>query len=194
MSTPTLLLSLFEDVNREPNGIPRRRFLVNHADAVNEIERLIEAGTIQCRDGQHLRLPLLELAALAGTVPEAEQVVYLCGRVFEVLRAAYIADTDKYWTVPEIATRAEMPQARVAVAFGYLLDVPIWESWQMDPAGLHTRIVISERILKYRSWAEAITALHALRGYTREAAQAVYAAIETLASAGQSGANPSATP
>jgi hypothetical protein len=107
--------------------------MARHRDRADEIERLIADGTIQPRDGKHLRLPLLGLAELASTDGEANRVFYLCGHLFDVVLAAFTKEPDGTLSLSEIAVLAEMPEHQVAVAFGYLLDAPIWDSWINRP-------------------------------------------------------------
>src|SRR5690349_16419999 len=122
--TANILVSLFEETGRKPNGITKRAFLAKHHAEVAPVERLITAGVIQSRDGQFLRLPLLGLVDLARKYQKADSVLYLCDHLFKTLRKAFIQDPETKLAVREIAVMAEMPERQVARAFGYMLDAP----------------------------------------------------------------------
>jgi hypothetical protein len=158
-----LLRDLFKATRAESQGVSRRGFLAKHPNDIEEVERLIAAGEIQYRDDKNLRLPLLGLIELAHVMPEVESVRYLCSHLFDVLRTAFIDHPDGKLSVPEIAVLADMPDRRVAVAFGFLLDAPIFESWSTSPSGFHADIMLSDRILKYQAFDDLVDAMRAQR-------------------------------
>jgi hypothetical protein len=79
-----------------------------------------------------------------------------------------------------------MPDRQVATAFAFLLDAPLFESWSTGPDGAQFDIVLSDRVLKYRTFDDVVHAMRAQRrsalspriSYTGDAARAVHAAIE----------------
>jgi|GEM_PF-2526116 len=155
-----LLKDLFKATQSEPSGVSRRLFLAKHPNDIEEVERLVEVGQIKYRDGKYLRLPLLGLIELASVLPDAESMRYLCSHLFDVLRASFIENPDEKFSVREIAILADMPNKRVEIAFGFLLDAPIFESLSTYPNGSHFDIVLSDRILKYQTFNDLVGAMH----------------------------------
>ncbi len=154
-----LLKDIFWATRAEPNGVTRRTFLAKHPDDVHAIDELTASGEIQCRDGEHLRLPLLGLVELADVLPAAESVRYLCAHLFDVLRVEFIEHPDAQVSQSDVAALADMPERKVAQALEYLMDAPIFDGWSTSADGFRSQIQISDLIVKYRTFSDVIDAM-----------------------------------
>lgn len=163
MTKESILLSLFRESSREPKGVSRRAFVARNHAHITEIDALIAAGAIEVRGSGFLRLPLVGLAELADTSPEAGSVFFLCDRLFDVVRNAFIGNPDEKLSDSSIAELADMPEGKVTVAIGYLLDAPIWEGWSTSQSGVRSQIVVSDRILRYRNLEQVVDELRSSR-------------------------------
>lgn len=153
-----LLKDLLAETQEQPAGINALRFRVKHEEHRSDLDLLERNHFIDRKDNKY-RVTLLALVELRDESPDADHVICLCEKIFDVLRHIYRSDPERQIPIVELASRAQLSDSDVRVALAHMFGLPIWRAYSTDLNLNNAFVVPSEDILNYKLFSDVIDQL-----------------------------------
>lgn len=150
-----MLSELFDAQRREPGGVGYTRFRAQHAEHLDDLDRMAQTGWIERQDKVYF-VPLVAVAELATTNAQADSIVYLCRHIFDCLRKLYVADPEKQYLIRDLAEIVDMPLGQVRRALPFLRQGSLFSGYTTDLQAPEAYVLIAEEVIRRKTFDEII--------------------------------------
>ena len=163
MQLTSIHRKILKDILLEENGAEQpvdavifRSRNERYLDALDELENssLIE------RQNEFYNIKILGLVELEDEIDYAQNMIRLCGTIFDVLRSFYKSTPKDPIDLTQLSLSVRENEYLVRRALTYIKETPIWGGYTSDVIhNTEVKIKPSESILRYQSFKEVIAQL-----------------------------------
>jgi uncharacterized protein (TIGR02391 family) len=159
----SLLEKIFRANLANPKGINAIKFRAEHHEHLNLLDALESTGYLERRENKY-NLKLITLLELLDCVGEVEGLLYMCDKLFQVLRQYYIEHPGESVSLNDLSKISGMPRKDINIGLSYMVEATIFGAYTGNFYEFEdANVTPSERVLRYQKFGEILEEMHSWR-------------------------------